>query len=359
MNAPTRTCRICGQEHRVGIGGSTMAAILGLSNWKNALDAYHGLTRPDELYSDEEPESIDLFRGNALEAQIGEWYGEETGDVVEPWGGWVEHPDFPAFVGHPDFRILDGAGETVGVLEVKAPRSSVFQRVYEQGLRQSEIVQLATYIAIAGLDRGAFAYGNLEHDAGPVLPVQPEYDPKLGAFLLEVGQRFWDEHVVPRVPPDPDDWRLIEDPDAPTIVETTGERIEVDDPELVDAATRALEAKDLEARGEELCDKAKAEIAAIMKRLGTDRVDVPGVARLTIVRNAGRSTFSESALRGHRPIDRDKLWKWMRENGPDAFARGHDEELDAWLDDLALDVDQFKRQGAPYSYVLPTDKRGK
>ena len=81
---------------------------------------------------------------------------------------------------------------------------------------------------------------------------------------------------------------------------------------------------------------------------------MPGVAKLTIVRNAGRESFSRRALEAHRPIDRDKLFAWMRENGPDGFARGEDNALERWLADLELDLDAFKRQGSPYSYLLPT-----
>lgn len=361
-----RTCRICGREHRVGIGGTTMAAILGLSPWKNALDAYHGLTRPDELYSDEEIESIDLRRGRELEAKIGEWYTEETGEPVEPWEGWAEHPDFPAFVVHPDFRLPPHDGKPEGVLEAKAPRWSVFQRVYEEGLRQSEIVQLSTYAAVLGYERAAFAYGNLEHEAGPCLPIDPGVDEELGAFILEVGQRFWDEHVQPRIPPDPDEWRLIEDPASPTVVETTGEREEVEDPELVELTRQLLEAKSLKKKNEELYEERRDTVKAIIEeRYETDRIRVPGVAKLTIVRNAGRKKFSKDALRGHRPIDRDHFVRWLREGRitvtSDELAEREfgsiAEAYDAVADDLALDLDQFVRQGDPYSYLLPTEEK--
>lgn len=353
-------CRICGREHRRGIGGTTMGMILGLVKWGgtrfNALDAYHRLTR--EMH-DEEIESIDKFRGHHMEPDIAQWYFEETGRNGRAWpGGYCEHPEFPAFIGHPDFEIFSDpdpreGGPESGILEVKAPRSGTFTRVYEQGLRQSEIVQLQTYLAVTGRSWGAFAFGNLEHEVGPMLPVVVRSEPKLAKFILEVGQRFWDNHVEPRVPPDPSEWKLWEDPEMPTVMETTGEVKSVeDDPELAEMAQGVVEAKRLKKEGAELYDERKETLQAyIEEHFDTERILVPGVAKLTIVRNAGRSTFSRSALEGHRPVDRDKLYRWIIDE-----VGGYDHTVDEILDELALDLDEFKRQGSPYSYLLPTEK---
>ena len=357
-----KECKICGREHRRGIGGTTMGMILGLVKWGgtryNALDAYHRLTR--EMH-DEEIESIDKFRGHHMEPDIAEWYFEETGRRGRAWpGGWCEHPDYPAFVGHPDFEIFgdEDAPEAVrdsGILEVKAPRSGTFTRVYEQGLRQSEIVQLQTYLAVTRRSWGAFAFGNLEHEAGPMLPVVVESDPTLADFILEIGQRFWDSHVATRTPPDPDEWKLWEDPDMPTVMETTGEVKKVeDDPELADMAQGVIEAKRLKKEAETMYDERKNALQAYIEdRFDTDRILVPGVAKLTIVRNAGRSTFSRRALEGHRPIDRDKLYNWLltEEGGWRTGALA-----ETICDELELDLDEFERQGSPYSYLLPTAK---
>jgi len=331
-----------------------MGMILGIVRWGgtayNALEAYHRLTR--DLY-DEDLESIDLLRGRHMEADIAGWYWEETGHGGRAWpGGYLTHPDYPAFVCHPDFEVFSTDGRGPGVLEVKAPRRATFSRVYESGLRQSEIVQLQTYLAVSGRGWGAYAYGNLEHEAGPVLPIQVESDPELAKFLLDVGQRFWDNHVRPRVPPDPDDWRLIEDTDAPDVVETTGERKVVHDPEIATSLRETLEAKAVKSDAENLYRERKKELQRLVEgRAGTDRLQVPGVGKVTIVRNAGRESFSRDALEAHKPIDRDKLWRWLQSQA--ASFNGDHEEL---LTSLELDLDAFVRLGKPYSYPLPTEE---
>lgn len=360
MTEETRTCPICGHQHRRGIGGSMMSQILGLSQWGNALDAYHALTRPDALYADEEIQSIDLFRGNALEPEIGPWYTEETGEPVRPWEGCVEHPDYPAFMGHPDYAILDADGEVVGIMEAKAPRAWRFAQVYEHGLRMSETVQLQTYAAIARIGKAAFGFACLEHEAGPLLPVPLPVDKELGGFLLEVGQRFWDEHVVPRVPPDPEEWKVIQDPDAPAAVETQGEREDVtDDQELTELLRATMEAQELEKRGKAMAAERKQALQSLMEdRCNTDRIRVPGVAKVTVVRSAGRSSLSRRALEGHRPIDRDKLWRMVTEDGVDRLRdAAAAEDLDTVLSDLELDLDAFERQGCPFSYPLITPEK--
>lgn len=367
-------CPICGEDHRRGIGGTMMGMILGLVEWGgvryNALDAYHRLTR-DAF--DPGVDSIHKWRGNFLEPHIAEWYEEETGSIVSEFGlaareedvgwhtFWAEHPDFPAFVVHPD-RIATDSMRGRRVLEIKAPSRQVFQRVYEEGLRKAEVVQLQTYQAVLRLNRGSFAFGSTEHEAGPLLPFDLDLDPKLGEFLLEVGQRFWDEHVEPRIPPDPEEWKLLPDPfyeilDRPGVVETVDP---AEGKELAALAEAGLEAKRLKKEAAENYEAKKTQLQALVERdYESDKVLLPGVARLSIVRSGGRESFSKRALEGHRPIDRDKLFRMIREEGVDRLRDATTEEaLDEVLEDLALDLDSFNRQGNPYSYILVNPNKG-
>lgn len=343
------TCRICEREHRQGIGGTDMAAILGLTPYRNALDVFHNHTRPDQ-YLDEEEESIDLLRGRELERKIASWYYNETGDRGRAWpGGFVTHPDYPAFVCHPDQELFSNESHGPGVLEIKAPRASVFSRVYERGLRQSEVVQLQLYAAVTRRPYVAFAYGNLEHSAGPVLPIQAEADEGLGQFLLDVGQRFWDECVVPRIPPDPDEWKLIADPDAPDFTPTEGERVDVDDADGAERARLLLDAQRVKKDAEDLVKMRKQALDEwFEEHPENDRVRFPGVARVTLVKNQGRVTFSRDALEGHRPIDRDKLYHWLKTGVALVDPEDHEEILAS----LELDLSEFERQGGGYKYVL-------
>lgn len=360
-------CPICGEDHRRGIGGTMMAMILGLVEWNgvryNALDAYHRLTR--DLF---EPglDSIHTWRGNFLEPHIPEWYRQETGREIVPFSefeerpegwreGWAEHPEFPAFIVHPDAVARDPDG-SLRVVEIKAPSREVFGRVYEQGLRKSEAVQLQTYAAVLRLSRGGFAFGSTEHEAGPILPFDLDLQEELGSFILEIGQRFMDEHVVPRIPPEPEDWKLIPDPELEVLVRP-GELETVDpeqEKELAEISRLTLELKRVKKETEDLYKQRRAEIQALVEdRFESDKVLLPGVARISIVRSEGRASFSRRALEGHKPIDRDKLHRMIREEGVDRLRDATDtQELDAILEELELDLDRFERSGSPYSYAL-------
>ena len=66
-------------DRRQGIGGSDVAAIMGLSPWRTALDVYKDKLTPINL--EEEPHD-DLKRGIRAEKYILEEYAENTGETL-------------------------------------------------------------------------------------------------------------------------------------------------------------------------------------------------------------------------------------------------------------------------------------
>lgn len=345
------------EDRRLGIGGSDMPTILGLRPGYNALDVYHSKTRPVDEHTQESP-GIDIARGNALEDQAREFYWRHTGrrgrNVKRP----ITHPDYPAFRCHLDFEIFaDDAREEElrgpGVGETKCPRAFVLRKIADHGMRRSELVQGLTYAAVARRDWAGFNFFSWEYDEGPVLPVDVPADPKLGAFLLEQGQRFFDEHVVPRRPPDPDAWTLLGKDVGADLEEhvrkSSGKLVVIDDATFATDVARMMELKSLNKRTEIAYGEAVERIQRwIETNCESDRIMVPDVGKVTVVRNEGRVSFSRAALEGHRPIDRDRLYHWLRETGTPL------EMIEDLLRGLELDLGQFERRSEPYSYVLPT-----
>mgnify|MGYP003308094406 CR=1 FL=1 len=62
-------------RRRQGIGGSDVAAILGLSPWRTALDVYHDKTGAEKP----EAETENMRIGTALEQFVADRFTEETG----------------------------------------------------------------------------------------------------------------------------------------------------------------------------------------------------------------------------------------------------------------------------------------
>lgn len=356
-------------DRQSGLGGTDAPAILGLHPGRNALDVYHSKTRPilpEDASEDEK--SVDIRRGNGLEDQARAEYWKATGRRGRNVRTPTTHPEFPAFRCHLDFEIFSDSDRPErlrgpGVGETKCPRAFVLRKVAENGVRDTELVQGLTYCAVARRDWVGFNLFSWEYDAGPVLPVDVVAFPDLGRYILETGQRFWDEHVVPRVPPDPAEWKTLGQRISKEAIEhavrtSSGELYVVEEPSFAEEARRLADLK-------ALAKEADASQTAISETLQkwieenspSDRIRVPGVGKLTIVRNDGRESFSRKALEGHRPIDRDKLWKWLAEATPTEIDNLNAEGAERLLEELRLDLDGFVRKGEPYSYLLVTPEK--
>ena len=346
------------ERRQGGIGGSDIPKIIGVSQYGDALDVYYDKTRPirDE---DVEEDTIHQKRGHVLEPMALAEYWYKTKRKGRAWpGDYVQHPDFPACIVTPDAETFRDAEREEGfrgpgVVEVKSPVSSIFRRVYEEGLRDSEIVQLQFNCAVARREWGTLVYYTLEEKSGPLIHVDLVADPRLGAFLLEAAQRFWDEHVVPRIPPDPDEWQLMAATDAPKLVEVTGETELLDDGELFDR--KLLSMLDLHDTAKDAEERRKAigkEVLDRLVELGLKKARVPKVARLTVVTKKGRVSFNKERLRNAMPLDRDKVERWLREHGPSESVPMTAYDVGRMLFDCTLDLEQFEKVGAPTRHLL-------
>lgn len=132
------------EERRQGIGGSDVAAILGLSPWKT----------PFQLYQEKRGESGD-FSGNdrtdwgsRLEPTIRQWYADTTGRVVMVPNGIIKSPQ------HPYMQAsLDGLTECGRIVEIKTARSG--QDWGEPGtdaIPEYYLTQVHHYMAVTGLE---------------------------------------------------------------------------------------------------------------------------------------------------------------------------------------------------------------
>lgn len=353
-------CRICGEVHQRGLGGTAMGRIFGLVPKTNALDVFHALTRPQQ---DDNEQTIDTMRGHALEDMAREHFWARTGWRGRATRAVSTHPDFPAFQCHTDFMIFadpdrswDGkpAPEWMrgpGVGETKAPRSSTVQRILDEGLRQSELLQAYTYAAVNRREWACMNYFTWEHEAGPCIPIPIQVKQDMATFLLENGQRFWDEHIVPRVPPDPTEWELLAREGMPPLPDLSGDRITVDDADVTALAREVLDARDLKARGEELYRAKTAVLLERLTALGHQRVEVTDVGNFSVITKQGTVTFSRDSLATARPLDWDLVRAYLIRHYADAV------EADRLLEDMVLDLRRFERRGDPSRYLLPPRRK--
>lgn len=241
---------------RAGIGGSDVAAILGLSPWNTPLDVY--LEKLGELPPTEETPA--MHWGSTLEPVILDEFQRQTGQQVARNLPMTRHADHPHMIAHIDGMTADGA-----IVEAKTARSdhdwgepgSADIPVYYQ-------TQVAHYLAVTG---ARIAYVPVLIGASDFRIYQVDRDDSFIADLIDAERSFWHEHVVARVPPAP---------------------------------VNAADALRLWARDNGQAVEAGAEIAekiAALKALKAEAKDIEG--RIGAIDDAVRIAFGEAATLTH------------------------------------------------------------
>lgn len=190
-------------EDRGGfIGGSDIAAILGISRWRTPLSVWAektGQVPPDD--SDNLPKKL----GRRLEEVVAELFMEKTGLKVQRANERRVHPKYPHFRAQID-RLIVGQDE---LLECKTASPWMAKEWAEEEMPQEYIAQVMWQLACSGRKRGHLAVliGNQDFKTRVI-----ERDPVLIAEMIKRANAFWEEFVVPKVMPS-----QISDRDAETL----------------------------------------------------------------------------------------------------------------------------------------------
>lgn len=229
---------------RQGIGGSDIAAILGLSQFKTALDVYLSKTTDQP-----EQQGEHLYWGHALENPIIDRFVRDTGANVIKQPEMRRHPQHQWAIANADALITNG--DTIeAILEIKT--SSAFKS-REWGADDTDevpieyIAQVQWYMWIYDVQEAYLAalIGGNQYRQYHITR-----DDELIAILAEKAQAFWQNHVIPRIPPEPQDGA-----DAQKLYpHDNGDTAEADS----DTLTAYAELRELKAQEKEL----KAQIAA-------------------------------------------------------------------------------------------------
>ena len=232
-------------NRRKGIGGSDIAAILGVSKFKTALEVYLSKTTDQP-----EQQGEHLYWGHALENPIIDRFIRDTGANVIRQPEMRRHPQHQWAIANADALIVDGAGNHQAILEIKT--SSAFKS-REWGADDTDevpieyIAQVQWYMWIYNLQEAYIAalIGGNQYRQYHITR-----DDELIAMLAEKAQAFWQNHVIPRIPPNPQDGA-----DAQKLYPSdNGDTAEADS----DTLTAYAELRELKAQEKEL----KAQIAA-------------------------------------------------------------------------------------------------
>lgn len=182
------------ERRRRGIGSSDIPAIVGVSPHAAPIDAYLS-----KLGLSEVVETGETWCGDRAEGFIASLY-EERADV----GLRAEHPttivhsEHPWALATPDRWTDDGSpGGRGRIVELKLVGTHMLH-LWRDGLPAHVEVQVQWQLEVCDVDRADVAalLGGTDFQVFTV-----ERDRAKGAELLEVGRRFWVDHVLARVPP--------------------------------------------------------------------------------------------------------------------------------------------------------------
>lgn len=198
------------QERMTGLGGSDIGAILGLNPWRTPWQVYQ------EKIGEAAPFDGNLQTrfGTHAEEFVAREYCQQTGRQVQRFNSMLRHPEVP-LIGHVDRLVVPEGQKRASYkseirtelgLEAKTASAFATGRGSDWGesgsdqVPESYLVQCAVYMALTECPHWDLAvlFGNTEFRIYHLAR-----DMELEAMILDEAARFWTDHVLPCVPPDP------------------------------------------------------------------------------------------------------------------------------------------------------------
>ena len=178
------------EERRKGIGGSDIAAILGLSPWKTPFQVYQ--EKRGEVGDWEGNEATDW--GKRMEPAIRQWYSDQTGRSVRL-------PDKIMYHGKYRFMLasLDGFTDDRRVVEIKTARSGKgWGEPGSNEIPDYYALQCQHYLIVTG-----FEVADVPVSIGGGSPelYEVQEDKELHGMIIDAAADFW-QRVIDGNPPD-------------------------------------------------------------------------------------------------------------------------------------------------------------
>ena len=193
---------------RLGIGGSDIGAIMGLSKWKSPVDVWldkTGRTEPDLEMSEA------AYFGVELESFVATEYSKRSGNKVQRVNQMMRHPEHNWMLANIDRAVvadgsrarLDKDGKLVGIkglLECKTA-SAYLEREWSDGSAPlAYVAQCQWYMAVTGAEWCDLSVliGGQKYVCHRI-----EREDRLIDAIIDAGYQFWFNNVLADVPPTP------------------------------------------------------------------------------------------------------------------------------------------------------------
>ena len=276
------------KERQKGLGGSDIAAAVGMSRWKTPLDLFlekTGVVQPA-------PMNDPMIAGLRLEPVVAKWYADSTGRKILNDFKIRKHKKYPFLIADFDRIIVSTPERPTGILEAKTTSLKGFQD-WAQGKVPIEYnIQLQHYMFISGHKWGSYAVlgGGVKF-----ITMDVYYDPE---FIIPIEQqaiKFWTENVKKNIPPEP-----INKDDVNYLFpqEEKGKSIELSGyGEELYYRFKELDAREREIKAE--IDRIKDQFAVLLKDAEYATMDQKPVATY---RAHNRQVFNKDKLKKENPF---------------------------------------------------------
>ena len=273
------------EERRKGIGGSDIAAILGMNPWKTAFQVYQ--EKRKEVESWEGNKATDW--GKRMEPAIRQWYSDQTGrDVMLP-DKILYHSRYPFML-----ASLDGFTVDRRVVEIKTARSS--KGWGDPGTNEIPdyyALQCQHYMIVTG-----FEVTDVPVSIGggsPELYEVPE-DKELQEMILDAASGFW-QRVIDGNPPD-----AVTYADAVArYSRSAAEGSVVASQKEIDWIGAMKAVSDKKAELEAMEEEIKGNLIITMGDAGSAIVDLDGKALVTYKLGKGITRFDAKSFEREQP----------------------------------------------------------
>ncbi|MFP3975667.1 MAG: YqaJ viral recombinase family protein [Chloroflexota bacterium] len=185
-------------QRQTGIGGSDVAAVLGVDTFRTPLDVWREKMGLD---SDQEPHPS-AEAGKRLEGVIARWWSDDSGLPIKRRRLVARHKNAQCLLGHTD-RIIDVNPN--GILEVKNRSERVWQQWPEFSASASEYYQIQHYLHIfASKFKGHYQWGEFAVLVGGnrLEKVPIELDPQYESIMQYLVE-WWERQILGETPPEP------------------------------------------------------------------------------------------------------------------------------------------------------------
>lgn len=200
---------------KLGLGGSDMAAVLGLSPWRSPIDVW--LDKTSDTV--EEKESEPMYWGNVLEEVVAQEFAKRSGYKVRNNNFTLQSEAYPYLLANIDREIV---GLDAG-LECKT--ANAFKAIEWDGdnVPDAYYIQCQHYMAVTGKSSWWIAClvgGNTFHYK------EIKRNEEVIAAIIDTGAAFW-ELVKNKTMPAPDDTKQCENALKKLYQKSNGQSVEL------------------------------------------------------------------------------------------------------------------------------------